>query len=195
MTKAILSSDHRHRDNDDRPAEPHGPAVRFDALAERRRRVSTQRTPRRAGNITTRRAPGPHPATSAAGRPYSITNPATGTASTLAGMLTSGSRPNTSTLGNATPSWAPSVMPTGVARMPSRRQPAGEPRPDRADARRRSDRQPEPDRPHQQRIDENEQRDREAQHAERRPIAAHRHTPWSRSPPSSRPARSTARTG
>ena len=79
---------------------------------------STHRTPTSTGSMTMPRSGDTAPATSAAGSPYSITKPATGTASRLARVPTSGSRPNTSRLGSATPSWAPSVTPSGTASGP-----------------------------------------------------------------------------
>ena len=58
-----------------------------------------------------------------AGSPYSITSPATGTAARLASGDTNGRRWNTSTLGTATPTCAPSVIASGAAsqRGPGRR--------------------------------------------------------------------------
>ena len=96
MATPIHSSDRRHGDNEHRPIPSTSPCHRARARAPSAATVSTQRTPMRHGNITTgceRRDAPPRPRP--AGSPYSMTNPATGTASRLAGTLTSGNRPNT----------------------------------------------------------------------------------------------------
>src|SRR6478735_1073088 len=62
--------------------------------------VATHLVPSAQGNITTRpSSAGPDAASRPAGRPSSITAPATGTASRLAGTDTAGRRWNTSRLG------------------------------------------------------------------------------------------------
>lgn len=81
--------------------------------------MSTHRVPNLAGAINTGAVSGNQPAIKPAGIPYSITPPATGTASKFAGMLTNGSRPNTNVTGITTPTCAPSVIPSGSANGPS----------------------------------------------------------------------------
>ena len=139
--------------------------------APSRATVSTHLVPTRAGNIAGGPSDGTEPATSPAGNPYSITNPATGTASRFATTLTSGSRPNTSTLGMITPTWAPRVTPSGrpAGRTP---QTGRQPRSHRADTGRCTHRQPEPDRPDQQRVDQHQPDHGEREYADRAALTA-----------------------
>ncbi len=82
--------------------------------------ASIQRTPMPTGIMTTAATGGTAPATRQAGNPYSITSPATGTATRLATVPTADNRPNTTRLGSATPIWAPTVIATGRASGPRR---------------------------------------------------------------------------
>ena len=89
-------------------------------------------------------------------------------------MLTSGSRPNTSTLGTTTPICAPSVIPSGIARRTESCEPLRERRPDGADPGGRADRHPEPDRPHEERVDQHQPQHRDREQSHRRPFATGR---------------------
>src|SRR5262249_19343660 len=100
------------------PSQDHGAGG--SAAAPTVATASTHHTPHPTGAITTG-APAPAaPARRHAGSPTSITRPATGTATRLATVPISDSRPNTSRLGSATPTWAPIVTATGSASGPSR---------------------------------------------------------------------------
>ena len=107
-------------------ADPPG-SRRAPSIATR----STHRTPSRHGSITTGATAGTAPASSPAGRPYSITPPATGAASRLAGhadqrdVHRTRARPE-----RARPTCAPSVIADRRRQQAEHAQPIGEPRAD-----------------------------------------------------------------
>ena len=139
---------------------------------------------------------GATPTRSPAGSPYSITTPATGTARRLAGTLTQREpAEHEQARHDHTHLRAERDRRAGRASGPSRTKRCGEPRAEGAHAGGGPDRQPEPDRPQQQRVDERATRSRRA------PASAPGIAPGrvmnavAESPPSPRPAGSTARTG
>ena len=93
--------------------------------------ASTHHTPQPTGAARGVDSSGTAPATQAGGQAVEHHQP--GDRDGHAGWRatpTSGSRPNTTRLGRATPTWAPSVTATGIASGPSRREPRGQQRAD-----------------------------------------------------------------
>ena len=101
----------------------------------------------------------------------------------------------TSRLGSATPSWAPSVTPSGHARGPRPGAGARAARTEDRHPRRRADRQPEADRADEQRVDQQQPDHGDGEQAGRLPFAAEGEPGGAQARPSPRRAAPTARRG
>ena len=165
----------------DQPSQDHG--GRGSAAAATVATASTHHTPQPTGAITTGPTTGTAPATTHAGSPTSITSPATGTATRLATVPDSESRPNTSTLGSSDAALRAECDRDGHRQRPEPDEPRREVDRTEHDTGGRADRQPETDRPAEQWVEQQQADDGHREQAHRLAPDDPARTPSPRGPP------------